>query len=392
MNVLYLTWAYPSAIAPHAAPFFRSQAEALARLGAKVRVVAPTPWVPPLLEYLTRRWSDYRRTPSCLHSAGVRVEWPRYPVMRLAAQIGITHRFVRSVIERAIRSSSGVVHAHGAYPLGFTSIAAARPYARPTVLTLHGGAVNVLPLLSPRHRRQFEVAVRGATRVLAVSAALADRTERMTGIRPTVLPIGIDASRFSTQGLPDRATLRRRLGLPVEAKLMLYVGNLIPTKGIAELCQALRALEGQNAQCVFIGDGPLRQMVQRTPNAIYAGRVANGAVRDYMAACDVLVLPSYTEGLPTVVVEAGMTGLPVIASEVGGIPELLAGGRGLLIPAKDVRALIEAVRFALEHGDEMTAMAARLQRHVRAEYDARINAQRLLSIYADVMAGSTELN
>jgi teichuronic acid biosynthesis glycosyltransferase TuaC len=385
ISVLYLAWGYPSEAEPYAAPFFRNQAEALASAGANVHVVVPVPRTTRLLAQFSAKWREYYQTPARAFVNGVQVDWPRSTLIPRTNQFGIAHHFLRATVARAVNAARDVVHAHGAYPLGFTGVLAARQASKASVLTLHGSDVNQYPELGPRHQRQFQTAVRSATRVLAVSEALAERTERLSGVRPRVLPIGIDIRRFSAAASAmERAALRDRLGLPQSVKLVLYVGNLYVEKGIAELAVALRAL-GDTTQAVIVGDGPMRPVIEAAKNAICVGRVANDVVRDYMAACDMLVLPSYTEGMPTVVVEAGSIGLPVIGTEVGGTPELLVDERGLLIAARDARKLKEAMRYALTHPAETAAMAARLQQYVHAHYDARANAELLLGIYADAI-------
>jgi teichuronic acid biosynthesis glycosyltransferase TuaC len=105
-----------------------------------------------------------------------------------------------------------------------------------------------------------------------------------------------------------------------------------------------------------------------------------------MSAADVLVLPSHAEGLPTVVVEAGSLGLPVIATAVGGLPELLADGRGLLLEAPEPTVVASALRALAADPDVAAAMAARLLAHVRTAYDVDTNAARLVAGYRAVIA------
>jgi teichuronic acid biosynthesis glycosyltransferase TuaC len=100
-----------------------------------------------------------------------------------------------------------------------------------------------------------------------------------------------------------------------------------------------------------------------------------------MAASDVVVLPSHSEGLPTVLVEAGALGVPVVASAVGGIPELLIGDAGWLCAPRNLESLVTALREALGDAGERSRRAAILQRRVEADYDVNVQAGRLIDIY-----------
>jgi teichuronic acid biosynthesis glycosyltransferase TuaC len=100
-----------------------------------------------------------------------------------------------------------------------------------------------------------------------------------------------------------------------------------------------------------------------------------------MSAADVLVLPSHSEGLPTVLVEAGSLGLPVIASPVGGIPDLLEHGRGTLLRGVSSAAIGEALDGFERNRSSAEAAARRLREFVLAEHDVDTNAGRLLDVY-----------
>ena len=105
-----------------------------------------------------------------------------------------------------------------------------------------------------------------------------------------------------------------------------------------------------------------------------------------MCAVDVLVLPASREGLPTVLVEAGSIGLPVIASPVGGIPDLLALGRGSLLASPSAAHIEEALRAFCANRASAAAAAIRLRAHVEADYEAATNAARLADAYAAIGA------
>ena len=134
---------------------------------------------------------------------------------------------------------------------------------------------------------------------------------------------------------------------------------------------------------VGVGDGPLRHRIEQLPNCTCVGPVANDDVRDYLSASDVLLLPSYSEGLPTVVVEAGMVGNPVIGTTVGGIPELLDKGRGLLIKTQKPRGPGQQSSLCMRtRRADADADCDALHVHTRKHYDSKVNTRMLVATYA----------
>jgi teichuronic acid biosynthesis glycosyltransferase TuaC len=217
---------------------------------------------------------------------------------------------------------------------------------------------------------------------VAVSGALADKTEELSGRRPTVLPIGIDLKSYSQ--FPDKVSARRSLGIPNNKRIVLFVGSLSPNKGIRELLAALEVLHLENISGCIVGDGPMRDAVQRCPNATLAGVLPNSQVRLYLAAADAFVLPSHSEGMPTVLIEAAAAGLPILATPVGGIPELLDSERGLLI-GHSSEAIVQGVRQVFEKPEEARERAARLRQLVFERYDVDVNAAALAALYRHLL-------
>jgi teichuronic acid biosynthesis glycosyltransferase TuaC len=271
------------------------------------------------------------------------------------------------------------VHAHFAYPPGLAAAWLGRRLRVPSVLTLHGSDVNVFPDVNKKMRARVIGAVEAADVVIAVSQALAQRTEQLTRRRPAVMPIGIRLGRF--RNAPSREIARQSLNLPAEALLVGYVGDLVRSKGLAEFLEGLRRLARDGIRGLVVGEGPFQSAVEAAEGVHFYGPQPNERIPLFMAAADVLVLPSYSEGLPTVLVEAGAVGVPVVSTAVGGVPELLDGGRGVLIPPRSVDALVEAVRAVLADRRGADERAARLSRHVADLYDADVNAARLVEVY-----------
>jgi teichuronic acid biosynthesis glycosyltransferase TuaC len=379
LQVVQITPGYPCEATKSVGTFYRNQAEALARQGVEVEVVAPVHAVPPGLEFISSRACIYKHIPKEYKIGGVSVLRPRY--FRLTRN-SLTESVIRSYARcalKVIKSRPDIVHAHYGVPYGNAALILSKKWGVPSVLTLHGSDVNVLPDINEGTLSFFNQSVKESQAVIAVSKALADKTERIAGRRPLVMPIGINMRIFSN--LPRKDEARNLLGLPKDRKIVLYVGNLLHTKGILELIEASTVLEKKGISCVLVGVGPLSAKASDAPSVILTGAVSNNEVPLYMAAADLFILPSYSEGLPTVLVEAGATGLPVIATKVGGNSELLAENRGVLIDERSVEAIVNAVKDGLK--DYMGAMerAKKLRSYVQTFYDVDNNARELLLLY-----------
>jgi teichuronic acid biosynthesis glycosyltransferase TuaC len=129
----------------------------------------------------------------------------------------------------------------------------------------------------------------------------------------------------------------------------------------------------------------LRQAISSAPRTRCVGRIPHAKVPMYMRAADVLVLPSFSEGMPTVLVEAGAAALPVVATAVGGIGELLSDGRGLLIPPDSVAALVTALETVLADPGSAMERAGRLKEYVGRNYDVEENARTMMRIYESLL-------
>ena len=168
---------------------------------------------------------------------------------------------------------------------------------------------------------------------------------------------------------------------------MLYVGALLREKGVREFVDAVLGL-GDPFHGVLVGDGPEAGYGTADARAVgrleYRGRVTNEEVAAYLSAADALVLPSYGEGLPTILVEAGSVEVPVIASAVGGIPALLGDGRGRVLDEVSATAVARALTAFVDDRSGAAAAAARLRPYLLEHYDAERNARRLIDLYRSV--------
>lgn len=386
-SVVWLTSTYPWLGDTIAGSFFGTQARALARAGSRVTVVAPVPAAPWPLDRMSGRWRDYARTPREGQDGGVEVVRPRYLNVPGQPSWAMPDRFIADAAWRTRTRWREARLIHGHYSIiGLAAWRLARRTRLPFALTFHGSDLNTWPDEFPERRDDLRQAMRDASAVFTVSRALADRVRTLSGVEAVVLPIGCDHQAIAAVTLP-RADARRRLGLPEDRLVALFVGRLVKEKGVGEFVAAIRSL-GEPYLGVLVGSGPEANQVTGDPSSAeplsYAGARDHDDVVRYMAAADVLVLPSYREGLPTVLVEAGSVGLPVIASNVGGIPDLLADGRGTVLGEVTPESVAGALRDFAASREAAQAAAARLHAYVMAEYDVDRNARRLLEYYRSI--------
>lgn len=362
MRVAMITTVYPRFDGDAAGNFVASLAEALVKEGAEVTVVAP---------------HDDGASPEEMR-AGVRVLRPRYLPAHLErvayrqgipanlrasgwARIGLLPFLVRFTlaIRRASRSAD-VVHAHWA-PTGVLAALAAGH--TPLVLTLHGTDV-ALARRGGLWRRLLVFAARRASVVIAVAESLGEEVRVLTGdaTHPITIP----------NGVPATLTASARAPQPETATSLAFVGRLTHEKGASELLSAVLSLE-QDVSLVMAGDGPLRDDLARQiaeagaeDRVRLVGAVPHARALEIIAAADMFVLPSRSEGCPLVVLEALALGTPVVATPVGDIPHLL-GTDGALVPVGDADALAVAI----------DALAADRPRRQRMSDEGRARAKRL---------------
>jgi glycosyltransferase involved in cell wall biosynthesis len=174
-----------------------------------------------------------------------------------------------------------------------------------------------------------------------------------------------------------------------------WIGRLSAEKGPDVMLAAMRYLTDLPVTLSFIGDGPDRAALSAeaeqtgvAPSVSFHGRVADAA--SLLNAFDVLALSSRTEGTPMVVLEAMASETPIVATSVGGIPDMLSSAEALLVPSQDPRALATAIRAALGDRDASTERAARAHARLTAEFGMQPWLARYEALYRSIQPPSRE--
>ena len=158
-----------------------------------------------------------------------------------------------------------------------------------------------------------------------------------------MLPNGVDPADFS---FPSGAS-RSEFGVRPDDFLIVFAGRLLPEKGVLDLAEAVSAMNDASVKliCAGSGDAAVEERLRALPATAFVGALAHDQWLRLLADCDVLCLPTrYPEGLPTVILEAGYLNVPVVASDAGGIVEVVRDGEsGLIVKSGDVKALANAL-------------------------------------------------
>ncbi len=205
------------------------------------------------------------------------------------------------------------------------------------------------------------------------------------------IPNGVDVAVFSPASSEERATLRARSGLPADKVLCAFVGRLTRQKHPEVLLEAWSRCATSAMHLVFVGDGPLRaEMTHRRARLPSTGGVTfTGAVADVPAvlrAVDILVLPSEAEGMSNAMLEAMACGVPVVATDVGGVREVLGsdGKAGVVLPAGSSGALAEAITALATSPGLRREIGAAARALIEDRYNMRRMAAQYLSLYEEM--------
>ncbi len=367
-GVCLVTSSYPSPAAPTRGAFVEDIALGLLENGP-VAVVAP-------LIYPTDPAAEVRKEiPVTRFAFGSRG--------RLLKEYGGTPtwlmlRYMMAGVLATLRAArpARCVFAHWVVPTGVIGAAAAFLGGRDLVLYAHGSDICDYAERSAVYRALTRRTLARARHVFAVSRDIEQRLVNRFGVPPervSVVPCGVDTAIFhpAPGGVQDGAEDRVQDPTPEAPLRLLFVGDMVPPKGVPELVNAVLHLRAKGAPVTLdlVGDGPLRpELEARVAEAgqgdgvRFVGTLPRTGVAEAMRGAQCLVLPSHNEGTPVSVMEALSCGVPVVASRVGGIPDLVTDGAdGLLVPPRDPDALAAALlRLATEPGllDTLTRGAA----------------------------------
>ena len=356
MRVLLITNDFPNPLQPTRGT---SNYQMVCALGLEhdVAVISHVSW---LDEWRQRRIG--RRIERVRTMNRVRVWHPRYyypPALLRACYGWFLWWSVASLARSVVREfKPDIVLAYWLHPDGEVAVKIAREAGVPVVVMSGGSDVLVLARHRGRRRRLMKV-LEQADAIVCVSRHLKSAMEGM-GIPSRKIHVvyrGVDRGRFSPG---DREAARSRLGLDRDRQVILWVGRMVAVKGLETLIDACAALKtaGLDFTVCLVGGGPLRRaLVKRAARSGIAGdvrffgRVNHADLPDWYRAADLTVLPSLSEGVPNVLLEAIACGSSFVATDVGGVAEIADARIDRLVPVGAPDALAVAIKETLARSE-----------------------------------------
>lgn len=408
MKVLSITSSYPRYDGDPTAPFMESISRHVAARGHEVHVLLPAnrEWSRPATEggvhFHPYRYSPLRSWTPWGYSesleAGVKIRRPLYALAPLVFLSAL--RASKSLLSR---ERFDLVHAHWVVPNGPIGALIARRHKLPLVISLHGSDISV----AQRSGWIGRLTRSSFARAAAVTAPSEDLLERARGLGAKghleVIPYGADVSAFAADPAAA-ARIREQLGLSANHTVVCAIGRFVHWKGFDYLIEAFAKASFALPQMrlVFVGDGDLREDLEARTRSLgvsqtvtFAGMASRNEMPGYLAAADIVVVPSihydgYVDGLPNVALEAMAAGKPLVATRVGGLPQLVQSGEnGLLVDERDSDALADAIATLARDPDLRSRLGENGRTLIRDSMNWDVVAERFESVYERVVRDQT---
>lgn len=301
---------------------------------------------------------------------------------------------IRTLVKYLHQSRTTIIHAHSSKAALVGRIAGIIARTPVIVFTAHN---SIFYEEWPRWKKKVYATVekllaRFTDRIITVSDALKQELiekEEISLRQLTTIYNGIEIEKFNKEC--DKEEIRKNLRLPPSGVVIGTIARLAPQKGVTYLLKAASLLKEYSITLLIVGDGPLRQQLEKEAldlglgnRVIFAGMRED--IAEIFAVLDIFVLPSITEGLPLTILEAMAAAKPVVATRVGGVPEaILEGKTGLVVPPKDPEALAVALAGLLGEKERLVRMGKNGLIHVNDKFTVTLMVEKTLDLYNQLL-------
>jgi hypothetical protein len=403
LKVLVFAFMYPNIVKPNLGIFIHNQVKSLIQQGSEVVVVSPIPWVPGLLCW-RKRWDGYRNIPKEEYYFDIPVFHPRYfrtpggkwvyPWEGFSMYLGCKNLI--SSLHKKFKFD--IIHAHRIIPDGYCATLLGKKLNIPVVCSARGGDTYLAPFQNHLCYLSFKKVISSCSKIITVSNSLRDIVLN-NGVKYPVEVVhnGCDVDSFH---YIDKAVARKKLNLLLDRKIFLFVGHIISSKGVLELVKAFHQIKKNDPSSflIMIGFGDCKDKIEAEiksrnlyDSVLLPGYVPHEKLPLWINASDIFVLPSYQEGLPNVVLEAMACRKPVIATRVGGIPEIVSDGvTGILVEPRIVDQLAQAMETLLLNEDLCSKLGLAAEKLIHEHFTWEKSAKNLIKVYENLLENRDE--
>jgi glycosyltransferase involved in cell wall biosynthesis len=332
---------------------------------ADVSVVCPLPRYP---RWMQPRGFDHRTANLDHRLPDVNAQYFEFPAVPIVTRAINGALCAHYLLDHVQSLAPNLILNYWLYPQGYAAVQIGRKLGIPVIVGSIGTDLN--GITDPVTRLFTRLTLRQAHSVVTKSHHLCREAIRLGGDSSKVHTVmnGCDTTIFR---IAERLQARVDLNVGPEGHLIVYVGRFEVTKGLIELVEALAMLRRRNrsVQLALVGDGPCQDLIVKHANKLgvaehirFVPPQTSRGVSRWLAAANLLALPSYAEGCPNVVLEATSCGRPVVATNVGGIPEVVDERCSVLVPPRDVAALAAGLELALDRDWDEQVIAKSFRR------------------------------
>ena len=399
-RVLIAASNFPDEFYPTIAPWSKLQVDAIHKYtDIKVEVIAPRPYTIPLSVF---PYNKFSRLPiHTISDTGYHLHFPRFPYL-IPKKIffSVTGDLYSFFISRYILNNikkPDLVHARFSYLDGYGVINVCKKWNIPLVVDIHGsvefGEYYFSTLLGKKQRKTIKF----TNKILCVAQWQVKKGLEL-GIpeeKLECIPMGVDINKFKPR---DKEKIRQDFKIP-EQKIILFVGQLNKEKGVNYLLEAIsqvvsKSYHKKDVRVIIIGDGSEKEYLLNLSKRLgimnlvtFTGPVIGELLTKWYSLADSFVLPSLTEGRPSVINEAMASECAIVATNIGGIPEQVEdGNNGFLVEPRNVDMLAEKIIYLLDNENEMIRMGKNSRKRIIEKgWTWEGYAKKIMEIYKKIL-------
>ena len=402
LRILILSVLYPKTYNNISGVFAHQQIKHIVEHGIDVRVVTGIPWAPKPLWY-NPKWRAYGQSPCKRIVDNVQVFYPRY--IELPGRLNFSWSGIALYlsIRKLVRNMYNefpfdIIHANTIVPDGFAGVRLAREFKVPCICVSRGD-LNIYPYYGPSSMKVTQNVLRKCDKLVTVSKDLSKVAVRLEPNTPKDISVvynGCDLESFHPVEHQEKILLRAKLGLPKEKIILFLLGALEENKGVFELLDVYVELKrrwNDEIYLLMIGRGKDEKTflsrideLQLKDSIHLTGFVPHDEVPDWVKTGDIMIFPTHYEGVPNAVLETMACAKPVVATAVGGIPEIINDGEtGFLVKKKDVKGIVKVVNHLIKDEDLRKRIGNSALEFLRNHASWPGNAKKMIKIYHDVI-------